>query len=254
MFNTCQNVAQIIFANTHEANAFQELWGDDALFAMQRFLPYPEALTYFANIVVADEALCANSLETALFRLSETKVHPESQRHSSGYAWNENSITIRKDGTNEPPMSLYAFLEVAFRDIIQTPSNRDPRFLSLLENVRDALNAAIGENHAFVDRAFAGFLRATGGYVHKEDWALDTWGVSWDVSEPIERQEDTFRVTFETPWGPPARFFEKLSEAFPQAECLLQYAVPDMNIYGNMRICNGVISELPEQYSQPALS
>jgi len=56
-------------------------------------------------------------------------------------------------------------------------------------------------------------------------WRLQNWGCKWDASEStFWKDGDDWFVQFQTPWGPPINFFDKLSQQFNKMTFTLQYA------------------------------
>ena len=60
------------------------------------------------------------------------------------------------------------------------------------------------------------------------DWRYKNWGVKWDASE--DNWEDE-QVDFETPWGPPIKFFEKATREFPSLKFKLQFSEENMGYF-----------------------
>lgn len=57
------------------------------------------------------------------------------------------------------------------------------------------------------------------------DWRCENWGCKWDASESgFWKDGDDWMISFQTPWGPPCKFMEKLSVQFPKMEFILQFA------------------------------
>ena len=67
------------------------------------------------------------------------------------------------------------------------------------------------------------------------DWSAANWGTKWDPT--YERDGHTLR--FETAWSPPVRFFETVSQRFPNATFALAYAEGGMGYWGTTIIRNG---------------
>ena len=64
------------------------------------------------------------------------------------------------------------------------------------------------------------------------DWRCKNWGVKWDASESEFRKDgDDWIISFQTPWGPPCKFMEKLSVQFPKMTFVLQFAEENMGSY-----------------------
>ena len=57
------------------------------------------------------------------------------------------------------------------------------------------------------------------------DWRRMNWGVKWDADESgFWKDGDDWMISFQTPWGPPCIFMEKLSKQFPKITFILQFA------------------------------
>lgn len=57
------------------------------------------------------------------------------------------------------------------------------------------------------------------------EWRCKNWGCKWDASESgFWKDGDDWVISFQTPWGPPCKFMETLSEKFPNMEFILQFA------------------------------
>ena len=57
------------------------------------------------------------------------------------------------------------------------------------------------------------------------DWRCKNWGVKWDASESgFWKDGDDWIISFQTPWGPPIEFIQKMSKQFDKMTFELQYA------------------------------
>jgi hypothetical protein len=44
-------------------------------------------------------------------------------------------------------------------------------------------------------------------------WNLENWGTKWDTTpEVLEVTENSIKLSFDTAWGPPIQFYEKMEE------------------------------------------
>ena len=84
-------------------------------------------------------------------------------------------------------------------------------------------------------------------------WENRNWGCKWGASEPeLQHEEATFlQYSFDTPWGPPKEFIQKISEYWPTLSFEVEYEEPGMGFAGKSEFENGeVISssdwEMPE--------
>lgn len=77
------------------------------------------------------------------------------------------------------------------------------------------------------------------------NWSIKNWGVKWDACESEFNPDDDITVTFETPWGPPVEFLQKLSLEFPDLDFELQFADEFFGQYplGELYFKNGGVSE-----------
>jgi hypothetical protein len=74
------------------------------------------------------------------------------------------------------------------------------------------------------------------------DWALANWGCKWDfsvesMSEDLEEGEVEF--DFDTAWGPPDKFMERLAAEFPSLTFVHMYAESGMGFGGMVTYKNG---------------
>lgn len=83
-----------------------------------------------------------------------------------------------------------------------------------------------------------------GGY----EWESHSWGCKWGASgaELICSEDMFLQYGFDTPWGPPLPFLEKISSDWPKLHFELQYEEPGMNFKGEYQIQD---SEILEDYT-----
>jgi hypothetical protein len=75
-------------------------------------------------------------------------------------------------------------------------------------------------------------------------WNLANWGVKWDASE-IELLDETatdLSLRFETPWGPPIEFYEKLKKDFPDINIFSSYTEEGISFAGVYNSSTGDVS------------
>jgi len=75
-------------------------------------------------------------------------------------------------------------------------------------------------------------------------WNLANWGVKWDASE-IELLDETatdLSLRFETPWGPPIEFYEKLKNDFPDINIFSSYTEEGISFAGVYNSSTGDVS------------
>jgi len=76
-------------------------------------------------------------------------------------------------------------------------------------------------------------------------WAINNWGTKWDFSaESVseEYQDGEVEIDFETAWGPPDKFMEKLAAKFPNLAFVHMYAESGMGFGGQIFYRNGEIA------------
>ncbi|AUI65855.1 MULTISPECIES: hypothetical protein [Glaesserella] len=64
------------------------------------------------------------------------------------------------------------------------------------------------------------------GYKDWYDWSIANWGCKWNVHPDncqVVFEEDSIYCLFDTPWGPPDRWFGALCAAFPEIEFTLSF-------------------------------
>lgn len=81
------------------------------------------------------------------------------------------------------------------------------------------------------------------------DWHCKNWGCKWDASESAfyQRGNDWY-ISFQTPWGPPIEFIQKVSKQFNKMTFELQYADEG---YGQQPLGEAIISEGSVMYDGP---
>ena len=92
-------------------------------------------------------------------------------------------------------------------------------------------------NQANKIREKLGLEKQGGGY----SWESENWGCKWGASEAtIWSGEDTaLHYGFDTPWGPPEPFIQKISEDWPDLHFELHYEEPGMNFKGEFHVQGG---------------
>lgn len=66
------------------------------------------------------------------------------------------------------------------------------------------------------------------------EWSLANWGVKWDASEVelLDERATGLSLRFQTPWGPPIEFYEKLKKDFPNLNIFSSYTEEGMSFAG----------------------
>ena len=94
-------------------------------------------------------------------------------------------------------------------------------------------------NQANKIREKIGLERQLGGY----SWESENWGCKWGASDPTlwVSEDSALHYGFDTPWGPPEAFIEKISLEWPKLHFELHYEEPGMNFKGEFHVQDGVI-------------
>ena len=76
-----------------------------------------------------------------------------------------------------------------------------------------------------------------GGY----GWEVENWGCKWGASEPSldDSNSDYLHYAFDTPWGPPLSFIEKISKDWPELSFEVSYSEPGMAFEGKALYLGG---------------
>ncbi len=79
--------------------------------------------------------------------------------------------------------------------------------------------------------------REYGGYT----WESNNWGCKWGASESelVEEEDSFLQYVFDTPWGPPSDFLNKVSEDWPSLCFELEYEEPGMGFAGRSEWYDG---------------
>ena len=91
--------------------------------------------------------------------------------------------------------------------------------------------------------------RPYGGY----HWEGAHWGCKWGAceSELVHKEDNFLQYEFDTPWGPPVQFFEKITEDWPTLSFELNYEEPGMGFKGEIHWDDGVLTyECEDEYSE----
>jgi hypothetical protein len=66
------------------------------------------------------------------------------------------------------------------------------------------------------------------------DWRCNNWGTKWDVSEIIieDKDEDFLWLSFNTPWCPPIKFYEKFTKDYPAVDVHANYYEQGLGLAG----------------------
>jgi len=119
--------------------------------------------------------------------------------------WNQNTATFRHADPAQVDRLVDGFVnDRLFGEFFPTPKE-------LSETVE------IGEHYNERVAALEAANLEKFGYAGWYDWNIDAWGTKWDVGEEMDSvariDERTVRLSYDTAWGPPIAFYEKMSEA-----------------------------------------
>ena len=69
-----------------------------------------------------------------------------------------------------------------------------------------------------------------GGY----SWENENWGCKWGASESslFDEEKNFLHYGFDTPWGPPIAFLEKVAKDWPELTFEIKFSEPGMNFEG----------------------
>ena len=84
--------------------------------------------------------------------------------------------------------------------------------------------------------------RKHGGY----KWQSDHWGTKWDVDAGLENHGTFVLIEFDTAWGPPISFFEKVCGDFPELTFELTFHEAGMGFAGKCTFDQGEFVEEEE--------
>ena len=92
-------------------------------------------------------------------------------------------------------------------------------------------------------KEYKDYLIETFGADNWYQWNLDNWGTKWDVHPTIwDVNEEGFSFTFESAWGPPVSFFDKLADQYG-IEYELSYNESGCRIAGICSFLDGKYNE-----------
>ena len=76
------------------------------------------------------------------------------------------------------------------------------------------------------------------------DWRCGNWGTKWDVDACLEYdEEDVLEYSFDSAWGPPTGFIEKVSKDFPLLRFRLKYEEEGNGFIGVAVSINGNLDD-----------
>ncbi len=85
------------------------------------------------------------------------------------------------------------------------------------------------------------------------EWRVSHWGTKWDVdslnSYDSSREDDYYRVSYDTAWSPNVEFILSISKTFPNLSFILEYEEGGCQIAGEVKIQNGEeLEHTPHNY------
>lgn len=118
-----------------------------------------------------------------------------------------------------------------------------------LEGETSPLRKLEGEDDTQYKERMAENVRLYGA-VDWYDWHIYNWGTKWDASSTLieELSEDIFNVSFNTAWGPPLHWFEKIIPMYPELEFELVFDEESHAFCGRM---TGIDGEIELQEGEP---
>ncbi|MAH51402.1 hypothetical protein CMI37_36640 [Candidatus Pacearchaeota archaeon] len=73
-------------------------------------------------------------------------------------------------------------------------------------------------------------------------WHIENWGTKWDVDfEDATIEDDYAEFSFDSAWGPPVVWLEKVAKKYPKLKFSLKYEEPGMDFIGCAKGKDGVI-------------
>jgi hypothetical protein len=77
------------------------------------------------------------------------------------------------------------------------------------------------------------------------DWSIENWGTKWDIDAVVDLNaaEGEAEVTFDSAWGPPVVFVDRLAAMFPALHFVLEYAEGGMGFGGRRVYFKGSLTE-----------
>jgi len=76
--------------------------------------------------------------------------------------------------------------------------------------------------------------KVTPGMPDWYQWRIDNWGTKWDLTEEtdVEHDGDYIHYSFDSAWGPPAIWVEKVAAEYPDLKFTIDFEEPGMNFWG----------------------
>ncbi len=82
------------------------------------------------------------------------------------------------------------------------------------------------------------------GFADWYGWRVKNWGIKWDVKATLDCDDDTLlEYIFDSPWGPPTQWLEKVSKDYPKLIFRLKYDEPGMGFMGYAKAHNGKLED-----------
>lgn len=75
-------------------------------------------------------------------------------------------------------------------------------------------------------------------------WRLNNWGVKWELTSEVTYDvvdDNVIEYTFDSPWGPPLQYVDKISAKYPTLKFKLEYCEMGMEFAGVLEILDDVV-------------
>lgn len=81
--------------------------------------------------------------------------------------------------------------------------------------------------------------------------AVQIWGTKWDAGEvDVDIGDEQLTYRFQTAWGPPKEWLEKVAKKYPELQFELYYEEPGMDFLGRVEFENGELTgEMQDEYT-----
>lgn len=134
----------------------------------------------------------------------------------------------------------------------------------ILEGTHEELNKFYLENKLIDkknnDYSYLSFQKSVPQPENENDWYnwhIENWGTKWDtcececdqvesVYEELDSNFINLTYHFDTAWGPPTNWLEKVSEKYKDIHFDLEYSEPGMDFWGKKEYSNGTL-EISEE-------
>lgn len=102
-----------------------------------------------------------------------------------------------------------------------------------IDGVRVNIWREVGDKQVAISKEEEAALKENFGATNWYDWNVNNWGTKWDVGDGVDVDSygGWIEYRFDTAWGPPDIFIDKLREAYPDLEIELRYRLEDDEEY-----------------------